>query len=157
MAIRDLAGPGAVRRATPGERVAAGLVSAGLLALLAVSASLEPSPEGMGTHVQLSGGMTPCVWLRFFGWPCATCGMTTAFAHAADGSFLRSLATQPLGGLLAIGSSAMVWLAGHVAATGSRLSSLAGPRVVSRVVAAGVWLLVLSWGYTLARHGGWWN
>ena len=54
--------------------------------------------------------------------PCPTCGWTTAFAHAADGRLLTSLATQPFGGLLAIATAMAMLLGLYVAVTGSRVA-----------------------------------
>lgn len=75
--------------------------------LLGVAAWLSPDAEGHGTHTQL--GIAPCGFVERTGMPCATCGMTTSFAHAADGSLLRSFVTQPAGAIMAI-TTAMVCL-----------------------------------------------
>lgn len=65
------------------------------LAVLAIARALEPHPDGVGTHRAL--GIAPCMFLEWFGLPCPTCGMTTAFAHLARGQLSASLAAHPLG------------------------------------------------------------
>ncbi len=69
------------------------LVAAGVL--LAVAARLQPDARGVGTHEQL--GFLPCGFLLKTGLPCPTCGMTTAFAHAVRGRFIRAFLAQPAG------------------------------------------------------------
>lgn len=130
-----------------GQRVVWGLVCLGCLAILSLAAWLNASPDGYGTHTQL--GLTPCMWEVASNRPCPTCGMTTAFTHAADGHFLTSLATQPMGSLLAVLVASFFWASGYAAVTGSQMASeyekLLRPR--------SVWLLVglaaAAWAYTL--------
>ncbi|MEC9374691.1 MAG: hypothetical protein VYC34_12640, partial [Planctomycetota bacterium] len=71
------------RAAPTSERLLAALAAAAFIAVLIVAATLTPSPDGHGTHTRL--GLTPCPWVLTLNKPCPTCGMTTAFAHAADG------------------------------------------------------------------------
>ncbi len=61
------------------RRVVGAGVAVGAVSLLGVAAWLDPSPEGLGTHSQLS--LPPCGWILTMDLPCPTCGMTTAFAH----------------------------------------------------------------------------
>ena len=68
---------------------------------------LTPNPHGHGTHTQLH--LPSCPWPQTVGGPCPTCGMTTAFAFAADGRFLRSFLTQPCGFALALMTAAGSW------------------------------------------------
>ncbi len=71
-------------------------------AMFSVGLYLTPSPSGMGSHQQL--GLPPCGWLTTLGFPCPTCGCTTAVSNFAHGHILRSFLTQPFGfavGLLA--------------------------------------------------------
>ncbi|MBL8879991.1 MAG: DUF2752 domain-containing protein [Phycisphaerales bacterium] len=67
--------------------------------VLGVAAWLRPDPRGMGTHQQLGAG--PCGMLVSTGYPCPTCGMTTAFSYLLHGRLFRSLAAQPAGFVLA--------------------------------------------------------
>lgn len=85
-----------------GARIAAALVLAGCGAILTVAARLTPDPRGYGTAEQLHTG--PCGMLVLTGLPCPTCGMTTAFAHAVRGQWLRALWAQPAGFVLALGT-----------------------------------------------------
>ncbi len=112
--------------------------------ILGVAAYLKPSPEGLGTHTQLY--MPECGWIMLMDLPCPTCGMTTAFAHAAEGHLVASLAAQPLGGILAI-ATAIALLSGlYVAATASQVAVLFGRLCTRRAawilsaVAVGAWI-----------------
>jgi hypothetical protein len=131
-------------------RLLATFVALGLMGLLGLAAYLKPSPTGVGTHLQL--GMYQCGWLMSLGKPCPTCGMTTAFAHAAHGHPLASFLAQPMGAVLAVGCSAGFWAALHVAATGSRVGVLCGtllrPRVMWPVAAAAL----LAWAYKVYSY-----
>jgi len=69
-----------------------------------------------------------------------------AFAHAADGALLSSLLTQPLGGLLAIGTAATCIAATCTAATGTG----AFVRLVERW-----WTARLAWAAGAAVLGAW--
>ncbi len=100
-------------------RLFAGLVFLASITLLLVAARLTPSPEGHGTHTQL--GLPRCAWEANFGKPCMTCGMTTAFAWAAHGHFVRSFLAQPFGALLAVVTAIASWASLYIALTGSTL------------------------------------
>lgn len=128
----------------------AGLLAGGCLALLIVAAVLRPASDGHGTHTQL--GLRPCTWTMYFDAPCPTCGMTTSFTHAADGAFLDSFLTQPLGFVLALGTSITFWGSLHVAVFGSRLGRYAArlgrPKVFWSLggAAAAAWAYkILTW------------
>ncbi|MFT3923616.1 MAG: DUF2752 domain-containing protein [Myxococcales bacterium] len=64
------------------------------LSVLAAARWLTPSPSGVGTHEQL--GLPPCGMLAWLGVPCPACGMTTSFAHLADGDVLAAFRAHPL-------------------------------------------------------------
>ncbi len=83
----------------------AALVLVGCLAVLAVAVYVEPNSDGVGTHRQLGSG--PCGMLVMTGLPCPTCGMTTSFAHAVRGQWLRAIYVQPTGFILALGTAAL--------------------------------------------------
>lgn len=130
------------------DRCFAALGALAALALLITAARLRPSPTGMGTHTQL--GLTPCGMLAATGVPCPTCGMTTAFAAAANLHPLGSLAAQPFGTVLALATAVGFWACLHVALTGSRLGPLAGRLLTPRVLwaIAGIW--AAAWVYRIA-------
>lgn len=129
------------------RRIIGVMVSVGALTVLAIAARLAPSSTGAGTHVQL--GLFQCGWLSAFGKPCPTCGMTTAFAHAAHAQLPQAFLAQPLGALLALATSAAFWAGLHVAFTGSDLgrvgSNLLRPRVLWTLAAAAA----AAWAYKL--------
>lgn len=122
-----------------------GIVAAGLLAVLIVAASLEAAPQGIGTHTQL--GLDECSFVVMFGYPCASCGMTTAFTHAADFSLLRSVITQPAGAVFAIASAVAFWVLAYVAATGSIVGRTVLHFVGMKLLWGGLILLGAAWAY----------
>jgi hypothetical protein len=134
-------------RASVGQRVFAGFIAAGCLALLIVAASLNPDPAGMGTHRQL--GLPPCGWLYSMGIPCPTCGMTTAFASAAHARPLDALRAQPAGLAGAIFCAVLFWGAAHVALFGSALGRLFDRLLAPRAIWIAGAVLLLGWGYKI--------
>lgn len=126
-----------------GGRIAAGVIAAACLAVLVTASCLKPNPDGSGTHQQL--GFEQCGWITAFNKPCFTCGMTTAFAHAAHGSYLRGFLAQPCGFLMAVIAAAAVWVGGYVAATGSRAGR----------ICAGLLAPPLLWCYAIAGGAAW--
>jgi hypothetical protein len=134
--------------ATRGERITCAVLAVVAFSVLGVALWLNPSPEGHGTHQAL--GMAPCGWMVAFGMPCPSCGMTTAFAHAAHGSLLASVRVQPMGFILALGTAATALVGTYVAMTGSRLGHVLGDRLTPRfLLALGIFAL-LSWGWKIA-------
>ncbi|MFO0974112.1 MAG: DUF2752 domain-containing protein [Phycisphaerae bacterium] len=101
------------------ERVAAGAIAAGCVALLAVGAWLRPDPRGYGTHEQL--GALPCGFFIVTGIPCPTCGMTTAFSNLVHGHVLAAVHAQPSGAVLAVLTVCGALVAGRQALTGRRV------------------------------------
>ena len=81
-------------------RLIGGLVLCGSAAFLSVAAWITPDPAGFGSHHQL--GYPPCTVLVVLGYPCPTCGMTTAFAHTVRGELLSAFKAQPAGLALAL-------------------------------------------------------
>jgi hypothetical protein len=135
------------------RRLVAATVTIVCSTVLGLAAYLTPSASGLGSHEQL--GLPRCGWIIIADLPCPTCGMTTAFAHAADGHILHALHAQPMGAILAV-LVAMTWLVSiHVLITGSRLGG-AFTRLWNAKVA---WTLsgsvVLAWLYKIAAYKGW--
>jgi len=126
----------------------AAIVAAAMLSVLIAAAWLTPSASGTGTHTQL--GLQPCGWMVVMGKPCVTCGMTTSFAFAAEGQYLRSFITQPMGMVLCLGAAMGFWILLHAALTGGRtwimFEFLTRPRTIW--VVAG--LVAAAWVYKLA-------
>jgi len=144
--------PAAPARAVPSTRLTSAIVAGLALAVLVVAWVLQPSEDGLGTHRQL--GLPVCGWIASANLPCPTCGMTTAFSHAADGDLLSSFRTQPLGMLLALGT-AIVALAGTwTACTGSMLAPFLGAMLGPRLGWTLGILVVLAWGWKILDHRG---
>ncbi|MFH1747798.1 MAG: DUF2752 domain-containing protein [Planctomycetota bacterium] len=68
--------------------------------ILGLAFWLKPDPRGFGTHEQFGTG--PCGMVLVTGYPCPTCGMTTAFAYTVRGRWLRAFMAQPAGFVLAL-------------------------------------------------------
>lgn len=140
-------------RVAPGRSEAAtnrllGAMAAVVCAVwLGVAVWVVPDSAGHGSHTQL--GMPPCGWVIAFDKPCPTCGMTTAFAHAARGRLWTAFATQPFAALLAVAVAATFWMGLHSAATGSRAFAMLGRLLLPRYVWVGVALLMAAWVYKL--------
>ena len=78
---------------------------------------------------------------------CATCGCTTAFAHAADGSLLDALLTQPFGAVLAMTCAMLTLIGGWALWSGMPLSPLGEALLHPRHALGWVVLLLGAWGY----------
>jgi hypothetical protein len=59
----------------------------------------SPDARGHGTHEQL--GLPPCGW-ALQGYPCPTCGATTAACYVVHGNLLRALLAHPFGAVVAV-------------------------------------------------------
>jgi hypothetical protein len=93
----------------------------GCLSVLGVAVWLKPDPRGYGTHEQLHWGRYvtgPCGMMVVTGYPCPTCGMTTAFAHTVRLQWVRAFRAQPAGLVLAIGTIATAVAAGYALVAG---------------------------------------
>jgi hypothetical protein len=127
-------------------------VLSGSLVALAIAATLQPSDSGMGTHRQL--GYPSCLWPVLTGYPCPTCGMTTAFAFAVRGRFGSALLAQPAGLVAAIATMLAAVLSVDVIVTG-RAWSVNGYRLRPDRVAMGV-LAVVAAGWAFKLVVVWW-
>ncbi len=133
--------------AATSHRIAAACTALGSITLLGVAAWLQPAGAGHGTHEQL--GLYPCVWASALDFPCPTCGMTTSFAHAADGDFVTAFLTQPFGTLLAIVTATTFWLALHQAVFASRVGRMTDLLLRGRTLWLGAVLLGAAWVYKI--------
>lgn len=134
------------------RRLVGAAVAVAAAGVLGLAASLDPSPTGLGTHTSLN--LPGCTWIVIMDLPCPTCGMTTAFAHAANGDLPASLYTQPLGFLLAIAIGSALLIGTYVAWTGSRVASMFGA-LWGR--STGWWLSGLAvgaWGFKILTYKG---
>ncbi len=105
------------------RRLIGAVVAVFAVGVLGVAAWLEPSPDGLGTHSQVLN-MPPCGWIAMIDLPCPTCGMTTSFAHAAEGNLLQAFIVQPMGAFLSVVVAMALVVGLYVALTGSRVASL---------------------------------
>ncbi len=144
--------PARAARPLRGHRIRGALLMAPPLALLGVAACLTPDPCGMATHRQL--GIAPCGFLESNGFPCPSCGMTTAFAHAAHGELASSFIAQPAGCVLALMCAMMVLVGGWSVWSGMDGAGLVGRLFSRKAVWGGLLVLGLAaWGWTAWRHG----
>ncbi len=65
-----------------------------------LAADLHPNGSYLGTHRQLH--LPPCGFYLMTGFPCPTCGMTTAFAYTIHGQVLQAVRAQLAGFLAAL-------------------------------------------------------
>lgn len=133
----------------PGRaRAIATAVLVGCLTPLSVAAWLTPDELGVGSHQQL--GLPPCSMLTLVGYPCPTCGMTTAFAHTVRGELRSAFRAQPAGLALALTCVFAASVSLGVAVTG-KVWAVNWYRVSPTRVTLGVVLFLLSgWIYKLA-------
>ena len=137
-------------KASGSIRGTSAIIAVMAMALLMVAWVLEPSEDGLGTHRQL--GLPVCGFIASLDMPCPTCGMTTAFSHAADGSLVSSFIAQPLGMLLALGCAILVLVGGYTAVTGSMLAPFLADRVGPRIGWVLVGLLIAAWIWKIVDH-----
>lgn len=137
---------------TLGERVWAVLAAIAALSVLSLAAWLQPSADGHGTHEQI--GLSRCVWVSTMNRPCPTCGMTTAFAYAADADLKASFMTQPFGSTLAVLTALGFWVALHVGITGSTVGRFCLGALNGRVATIVVGALLAAWAYKLVTWPG---
>jgi hypothetical protein len=74
-------------------RALSGVLVLGIGTVFTLSALLEPSPAGHGTHLQL--GLGTCTFLAYTGVPCPMCGATTSFTLMAHLRVFDALINQP--------------------------------------------------------------
>lgn len=127
--------------------VLAGLTLACLL-VVGVALAVEPDSRGYGTHEAI--GFPPCGMMFLTEVPCPSCGMTTAFAHAARLQIGSAARAHPCG-LVLFGS---VVLTGLVSVAG--LMGKPSPDRLDRWVQTFPWwwagigffvVFFLVWGY----------
>lgn len=129
-------------------RVYAAIALIGALAILTVAATVRPDRAGLGSHLQL--GLPPCSLVVLTGFPCPTCGMTTAFAHTVRGHFLSAFQANPAGLCLAVLTVVVCAVSLSVLATG-RVWTVNWYRLAPvKVTLAAVLLVLAGWAYKLA-------
>ncbi len=129
------------------RRLVASILMLATGSLLLVAAWLTPASDGHGTHTQM--GLPPCGWVVSMGIPCPSCGMTTSFAHAADGDLLGALKAQPAGAVLALLSAMVFVLSVWVLCTGSAIGTFWVERIGKRFLLFGGLLFLGAWIYKI--------
>ena len=120
--------------------------------VLGLAAYMTPAADGHGTHVQLN--LPECGWITMADLPCPSCGMTTAFAHAANGDLLSSLRTQPMGAMLALVTAMALVLSIYIAITGSKVGSVFRQFWGRWSIWYGVAFAIAAWVYKILSHRG---
>ncbi len=124
-------------------RWALAVAAVGVAGVLGVARGLEPDPRGFGTHQQL--GLPPCSFQTLTGFPCPSCGMTTAFAWTTRGRVDRAWRANPAGALLAPACVMLVpWLL-VASATGRTPGTRSPEMVLTALVVATVALSLVAW------------
>lgn len=132
-----------LEKSTTGRLYALGVL-AFVIAVLTAAWRIDPGMLRMGAHRQL--GLPPCGFLTITGFPCPTCGMTTAFAHTVHGHPAAAIASQLAGFILAVGTIVAGLLAIVAVVTG-RKPAINWYRInPMRVVWWGAAIFVLAWG-----------
>ena len=147
MAMRTVSVQSEVFPRPGSRRAAAAVVLAAAIGPLLLAAWLAPSQRGHGTHEQL--GLAPCGLMERTGVPCPSCGMTTAFAHAADGDIVAAVVTQPFGALLALATAAVAVSALWVLATDFPVEQYLRAVRWGRLGWLALGLLLAAWGYKI--------
>ena len=112
------------------------------------AARLEPDPSGLGTHEQW--GLPPCTARQVLGGPCPSCGITTSFAHFVRGQFLKALAANAAGLLLAVCCLVQIPWSYKIALTG-RYRSVRSPSEILLLILFAVTLVALiHWGIKIS-------
>ena len=119
------------------------------VSMLGMGLYLTPSADGVGTHQQLN--LPPCGWLSTLGFPCPTCGCTTAVSYLSHGHLIRSFLTQPFGFTVGLLGAVLVPLTLVGMATGKWI----GPSMFWLGWHWRYWVfgtlavLILAWGYKI--------
>lgn len=136
------------------RRIVAVIVAIAAGSVLGLAAWLTPAAEGHGTHQQLR--LPPCSWVVLADMPCPTCGMTTSFAHAADGNLIQSFLTQPLGSILAMATAMALITSIYVLITGAAIEQILRKLWSGRMTWILIALVLLSWGYKILQFKADW-
>ena len=126
-------------------RISFALIVLMLSAVLVIAGYVVPDESGIGSHRQLS--MSACGFYERTGYPCPTCGMTTAFAHVVRGQLLKAFWVQPAGTLAALACIAGVFGAGYLTITGKRLDRYLLEINWMMVIVVMVGIVLAAWGW----------
>lgn len=124
-------------------RVNLAIGGAALMLVWSVAWWLEPSPAGLGTHQQL--GLPPCSFRWVFGQRCPSCGMTTAWAHLAEGRLSSALRANVGGTLLGLATWLALPWAGWKCWTGRRGRGWPGDRALLTAAVTVAAITLVDW------------
>ncbi len=127
------------------DRAVAALVFAAAAICVALLVSIEPDAKGYDTHTQL--GLSPCNWPRVYGYPCPTCGATTAATLLVHGRLISAFVTQPFGAALALAGIALGAIAGWCLLRSRSFLDVYVQLPRTAIAFVAVLLLLASWGY----------
>ncbi len=120
------------------------LAGCGLLALLAVAASLQPDQRGLGTHQRL--GLPPCSFRQLTGLRCPSCGMTTSWSHLVRGQAVSALRANVGGTVLGLMAMLLGPWSVICGLRGRWLLRPPGERVALAIVIGVLLLTLADWG-----------
>jgi len=123
-------------------RIGGLLLATAMLVPMGIATRLQPSRSGMGTHHQL--GLPPCSMRLMFGMRCPSCGMTTSWAHLADGNLWAAAESNVGGASLAFFAAWLVTIGMRTTWTG-RFPSNGTLRRVTVVMIAIATVTLVDW------------
>jgi hypothetical protein len=123
----------------------AGVVAVTGVTIVVGLAGLAPDARGHGTHEQL--GWDACGWPRAYGYPCPTCGCTTAACAVVHGRLIEAFVVQPFGAVLALSGIALTVHAIACLVRGRSFADLLVRLPFWRIVFVSTMLLFASWAY----------
>lgn len=126
------------------------LVGLVLLAGFGLAGRLSPDPRGYGTHQQL--GLPRCTFQMLTGWPCPSCGGTTAFAHFVRGQWPSAVQSNAAAFVLALICTALIPWSWASAASGRAIGIVNPDRTVLVLVITMSGLFALQWGVNLLSN-----
>ena len=142
----DAPANGGADAAGAGRRVRGALVAAAGIGLLAAAWTLSPDSVGYGTHRQM--GLPGCSLMVNTGWPCPSCGMTTAVSATVHGDLGAAMEAQPFGIVLALGAAVFAVAGLAEAISGRTPRGIFRPRWWYLLIAAGG--MFMGWAVKLA-------
>jgi len=134
------------------DRTAAAIVVGVAATVTTLLFGVAPDPRGFGTHEQL--GMSKCGFPIHYGFPCPTCGCTTAACLLVHGRPLAAVVAQPFGATVAVAGLLLGLHALRCLVQGRSFADLLLRLPLRRVALFAVVLLLASWGYKCAVFEG---
>lgn len=114
-----------------------------IVAGVSLAARINPAGRLHGAHQQL--GMPPCGMLLATGYPCPTCGMTTAFAYTLRGQWIMATRAQIAGFVIAL-AALVCGLAAAVCTVTGKYPAPNWYRISPVVLSTGILgLVVIAW------------